>query len=137
MIEGVMNRSHWKRLNIRSSTSRISPRDRALRRGTCTAASQGSMRRLTGSARPPYGLPSPAMQVSVAKLYFEDFTPGLTFRHGPRRVERDEMIAFAAEFDPQPMHLDEVAARSTLLGGLSASGWYACCVLMRMCTDAF
>ena len=73
----------------------------------------------------------------MPKLHFEDFTPGRRFQHGPRRVERDEMVAFAAEFDPQPMHLDEAAARSTMLGGLAASGWYACCVLMRMCTDAF
>ena len=47
------------------------------------------------------------------------------------------MIGFAAEFDPQPMHLDEEAARQTMMGGLSASGWYACCILMRMCVDAF
>jgi acyl dehydratase len=52
-------------------------------------------------------------------------------------MPRDEMMAFAAEFDPQPMHLDEAAARATMLGGLCASGWYACCILMRMCADAF
>jgi acyl dehydratase len=52
-------------------------------------------------------------------------------------MPRDEMVAFAAEFDPQPMHLDEEAARATMLGGLCASGWFACCVLMRMCADAF
>jgi len=52
-------------------------------------------------------------------------------------MARDEMIAFAAEFDPQPMHLDEAAARATMLGGLCASGWYACCILMRMCAEAF
>jgi acyl dehydratase len=73
----------------------------------------------------------------VAELAFQDFTPGRVFEHGPRRLPRDEMIAFAAEFDPQPMHLDETAARQTMLGGLSASGWYLCCILMRMCVDAF
>jgi acyl dehydratase len=73
----------------------------------------------------------------VPRLYWEDFTPGRTFEHGPRRLPRDEMIAFAAEFDPQPMHLDEGAARETMLGGLAASGWYVCCILMRMCVDAF
>ena len=73
----------------------------------------------------------------MSKLHFEDFTPGRVFEHGPRRVPRDEMIAFAAEFDPQPMHLDEAAAKQTMMGGLSASGWYACCILMRMCVDAF
>jgi acyl dehydratase len=52
-------------------------------------------------------------------------------------MSREEMMAFAAEFDPQPMHLDETAARETMMGGLCASGWFACCVLMRMCADAF
>src|SRR4051794_41837047 len=47
------------------------------------------------------------------------------------------MIGFAAEFDPQPMHLDEEAARRTMMGGLCASGWYACCILMRMSADGF
>jgi len=47
------------------------------------------------------------------------------------------MMAFAAQFDPQPMHLDEVAARATMMGGLCASGWYACCIMMRMMADAF
>ena len=73
----------------------------------------------------------------MSKLHWEDFAPGRAFEHGPRRIDRDEMIAFAAEFDPQPMHLDEAAARASMLGGLAASGWYACCILMRMCTDAF
>jgi acyl dehydratase len=52
-------------------------------------------------------------------------------------MPRDEMVAFAAEFDPQPMHVDEEAARATMLRGLCASGWFACCVLMRMCAEAF
>jgi len=76
-------------------------------------------------------------RASVPQLQWEDFTPGRVFEHGPRRLPRDEMIAFAAEFDPQLMHLDEEAARATMLGGLAASGWYACCILMRMCVDAF
>ena len=73
----------------------------------------------------------------MSQLQWEDFTLGRVFEHGPRRLPRDEMIAFAAEFDPQPMHLDEEAARATMLGGLAASGWYACCILMRMTVDAF
>jgi acyl dehydratase len=73
----------------------------------------------------------------VPKLYWEDFTPGRVFTHGPRRLPREEMIGFAAEFDPQPMHLDEEAARHTMMGGLCASGWYACSVLMRMMFDGF
>lgn len=73
----------------------------------------------------------------MSKLYWEDFTPGRVFEYGPRRISREEIVAFAAEFDPQPMHLDEEAARNTMLGGLAASGWHACGILMRMCTDAF
>jgi acyl dehydratase len=73
----------------------------------------------------------------VPKLHFEDFVPGRVIEHGPRRVTREEIVAFAAEFDPQPMHLDEQAARATMLGGLCASGWHACGILMRMCTDSF
>lgn len=73
----------------------------------------------------------------MSKLYWEDFTPDRVFEHGPRLVTREEIVGFAAEFDPQPMHLDEAAARATLLGGLSASGWHACCILMKMSTDSF
>jgi acyl dehydratase len=81
-------------------------------------------------------VPPPAPH-AAAKLAWEDFHPGRVFEHGPHRLPREEMIAFAAEFDPQPMHLDEVAARSSMVGGLAASGWYACCILMKMCADAF
>jgi acyl dehydratase len=45
----------------------------------------------------------------VAKFYFEDFKPGLFGEYGPRLITREEIVAFAAEFDPQPMHLDEDA----------------------------
>lgn len=52
-------------------------------------------------------------------------------------MERADIIAFAAEFDPQPMHLDEAAASATMLGGLAASGWHTCCLLMRIITDGY
>lgn len=70
-------------------------------------------------------------------LTFEDFPPGHFGTFGPRRVTREEILAFAAEFDPQPMHLDEAAGAATLLGGLAASGWHSCCILMRMIADGF
>lgn len=73
----------------------------------------------------------------MAKLYWEDFQPGAVAVYGPRLVTREEIVAFAAEFDPQPMHLDEAAAGATLLGGLAASGWQTCCLLMRMIADGF
>ncbi|MSO67454.1 MAG: MaoC family dehydratase [Pseudolabrys sp.] len=73
----------------------------------------------------------------MSKLHWEDFQPGAVAVYGPRLVTREEIVAFAAEFDPQPMHLDEAAARATLLGGLGASGWHSCCLLMRMIADGF
>jgi len=72
-----------------------------------------------------------------AKLHWEDFQPGAVSIYGPRLVTREEIVAFAAEFDPQPMHLDEVAARATMLGGLGASGWHMCCLFMRVIADGF
>lgn len=68
-------------------------------------------------------------------LHFEDFTPGQTFAHGPRAITREEIVAFAAQFDPQPMHLDEEAGRNSLLGGMAASGWHSCGIVMRMICD--
>lgn len=69
--------------------------------------------------------------------YFEDFHAGQEFSLGPHTVTRAEIIAFAAEFDPQPFHLDEQAATSTLLGGLAASGWHTCALFMRMLYDGW
>ena len=72
---------------------------------------------------------------AVPKYYFEDFSDRWTAEYGPRRVTREEIVGFAAQYDPQPMHLDEEAARHTMLGGLAASGWHTCCILMRMIAD--
>jgi acyl dehydratase len=73
----------------------------------------------------------------MSKRHWEDFQPGSVAVYGPRLVTREEIVAFAAEFDPQPIHLDETAAAGTLLGGLAASGWHSCCVLMRIIADGF
>ena len=70
-------------------------------------------------------------------LTFEDFKQGHFGSFGPRHVTREETIAFAAEFDPQPMHLDEDAARESMLRGLSGSGWHLCSLTMRMMFDGF
>lgn len=77
------------------------------------------------------------MYTPLAKLYFEDFQPGHMAEYGPRLVTREEIIAFAAQYDPQPMHLDEAAGQKSLLGGLSASGWHSCGIMMRMICDGF
>lgn len=70
-------------------------------------------------------------------LTFEDFRPGHLATLGPRHVSRAEIVAFASEFDPQPMHLDEEAARQSMAGGLSGSGWHMCALAMRMQVDGF
>jgi len=69
-------------------------------------------------------------------LYFQDFPPGETVEYGGVDVSADEIIAFAREFDPQPYHTDEEAGRA-MTGGLIASGWHTCALLMRMNCDAF
>ena len=68
---------------------------------------------------------------------FEDFPVETVIALGPYTVGREEVVAFAREFDPQPFHLDEDAGRASLLGGLSASGWHTCAMMMRMMCDAF
>ena len=70
-------------------------------------------------------------------LTFEDFPPGHFGTFGPRHVTREEILAFAGEFDPQPMHLDEEAASRSMLKGLSASGWHLCSIMMRMLYDGY
>jgi acyl dehydratase len=73
----------------------------------------------------------------MTTLTFEDFKPGHFGTYGPRHVTREEILAFAAEYDPQPMHLDEEAASASMLKGLSGSGWHLCSLLMRMMFDGF
>ncbi|MGU9981234.1 MaoC family dehydratase [Phreatobacter sp. HK31-P] len=68
---------------------------------------------------------------------FEDFVPGTVTTFGAYEVTREDVIAFAAEFDPQPFHLDEEAGKASLLGGLAASGWHTCSILMRLMFDHF
>jgi len=71
------------------------------------------------------------------KLAFEDFKVGHLGTFGPHHVSREDIIAFASEFDPQPMHLDDEAANRSMLKGLSGSGWHMCSLLMRISWDGF
>ena len=67
--------------------------------------------------------------------YLEDFEPGQKFGSDRLRVEPQRIKSFAAEFDPQPFHLDENSARDTLFKGLAASGWHTAAVTMRLLVD--
>jgi acyl dehydratase len=74
--------------------------------------------------------------MSAASGYaFEDFHTGDVIDLGTATVDRDEMLDFARRFDPQPFHLDDEAARASLLGGLCASGWFTCALWMRAYVD--
>src|SRR5438270_6737788 len=64
--------------------------------------------------------------------YLEDFAAGQTFESGRLRVGNERIKSFAAEFDPQPFHLDEAAARNSVFQGLAASGWHTAAITMRL-----
>jgi acyl dehydratase len=68
-------------------------------------------------------------------LHFEDFRAGQIFELGTYKVTAEEIIEFAREFDPQPIHLSDEAARKTMMGGLIASGWHTCAIAMRLLVD--
>lgn len=75
--------------------------------------------------------------MAAKKWAYEDFEVGALLDLGSRVVTAAEIIEFALEFDPQPMHLDEDAGKASVLGGLAASGWHTCCIFMRLMCDAF
>jgi acyl dehydratase len=68
--------------------------------------------------------------------YLEDFAVGQTFRTGRVQIDNERIKTFAAEFDPQPFHLDEEAARDTIFGGLAASGWHTAAVTMKLLVES-
>ena len=69
------------------------------------------------------------------KYYWEDFAVGQVRDLGTITPTREEIIAFASQFDPQPFHLDDTAAEASLFGRLSASGWHTAAMAMRMLCD--
>ena len=71
-----------------------------------------------------------------APMYLEDLTVGQTFRSGPFTVELERVKTFAAEFDPQPFHLDPAAGATSLFGGLVASGWHTAAISMRLMVES-
>lgn len=71
----------------------------------------------------------------MSQHYLEDFAVGQVYGTGRLRVEGERIKSFAAEFDPQPYHLDEDAARETIFAGLAASGWHTAAITMRLMVD--
>lgn len=73
----------------------------------------------------------------MVKYYWDDFTPGWTYESGTRSLGAEDIKRFAREYDPQVYHTDEDAAKATPFGGLIASGWQTCGVMMRLMCDGY
>ena len=71
------------------------------------------------------------------RYYWEDFTLGRVLEHGARSLSEEDIVRFAREWDPQRYHTDPQAAKLTPFGGLIASGWQSCAVLMRLMCDGY
>jgi acyl dehydratase len=69
---------------------------------------------------------------SAKTLFLDDLRVGQRFNTGSYRMEEDRMKAFAAEFDPQPFHLDDAAAQNSIFRGLAATGWHTAAATMRL-----
>jgi acyl dehydratase len=69
-------------------------------------------------------------------LYYEDFEAGQQFHSGPYEMDKESVIHFARQYDPQPQHTDEEAAKESLFGQLVASGWHTAAASMRMKLDS-
>ena len=74
----------------------------------------------------------PSAEAGGPRLYLDDLAVGQRFATGTHTLDAAEIAAFAAQFDPQPFHLDEAAARGTMFGGLAASGWHTAAITMRL-----
>jgi acyl dehydratase len=77
------------------------------------------------------------MDDAASLLHFEDFPVGEVITYGRYQVTAEEIVDFAREYDPQPFHIDEAAARASLLGGLCASGWHVCAIMMRLMVEGY
>jgi acyl dehydratase len=69
-------------------------------------------------------------------LFLEDLHVGQKFQGGEHQMDLERMKSFAAEFDPQPFHLDEAAAQASVFRGLAASGWHTAAIAMRLLVDS-
>lgn len=77
------------------------------------------------------------MTTKTIRYYWEDLTPGATHQLGSVSPTKEQILAFAGQFDPQPFHLDEAAAQASVFGRLCASGWHTCSMAMRLMVDNF
>lgn len=71
------------------------------------------------------------------KMYWEDFIPGQREQIGQVTVDRQEVFEFARRYDPQPFHINEEEADNSIYGGIIASGWHTCSMVMRLMCDSY
>ena len=76
------------------------------------------------------------MTAPPERLYLDDLYVGQTFASAPHRIDAEQIKRFAAEFDPQPFHLDEQSAQDSLFKGLAASGWHTAALTMRLLVES-
>ncbi len=75
--------------------------------------------------------------MNVVKSYWEDFRVGERVLMGSVKVTKEDIVRFAVEYDPQLFHIDEKAGESSIFGGLIASGWHTCSLVMKMMCDSY
>ena len=73
----------------------------------------------------------------MVKNYWEDFRVGERVLMGSVKVTKDDIVRFAVEYDPQVFHIDEKAGENSIFGGLIASGWHTCSLVMKMMCDSY
>ena len=73
----------------------------------------------------------------MVKNYWEDFRVGERVLMGSVKVTKEDIVRFAVEYDPQLFHIDEKAGESSIFGGLIASGWHTCSLVMKMMCDSY
>ena len=78
----------------------------------------------------------PVDSLGDRRFYLEDLEVGRRFTSAAHVVDEAQIKAYAAQFDPQPFHLDDAAARGTLFGSLAASGWHTASITMRLLVDS-
>ncbi len=75
------------------------------------------------------------MITTTDRQYLEDFAAGQIYKSGRLKVDAEQIKSFAKQFDPQPFHLDEEAAKDTIFRGLAASGWHTAALTMRLLAE--
>src|SRR5260370_21955786 len=86
----------------------------------------------------PREVPMPQLNeiAGQSRLYLEDLAVGRRFTSATHAIDAAQIKAFAGQFDPQPFHLDEEAAKGTMFGGLVASGWHTAAITMRLLVES-